>query len=323
MGQRANLVIVRNGDWQLYYDHWCANRLDVELFWGPELAADFIEQRDPLEDRNDWLDEVWCEGGAVLDEDHRVLVWFGGEDIMDDVPLRRAFLSLMEMQWPGWEINWATGGIIELGAYVNIPAEELLVDNKAEYGFQVLTDYPEDNRTLLTLRQNKQTLAGRVSGDREALRMGFTEVTKLQSFPLQANLVWTGDMPVGGLHIDIDDHALCYWLADRSAGIEERVQRSWQGWRTKCLRDQFEEQLRIANIDITLPHRNLIDLQLGTVRRLRHGYNHFASNPARELSAGMNVTYLNPWSDETRSSVNRDAEKLRILDALEEQLQKR
>jgi len=26
MGQRANLVIVRQQDWRLYYDHWCAKR---------------------------------------------------------------------------------------------------------------------------------------------------------------------------------------------------------------------------------------------------------------------------------------------------------
>jgi hypothetical protein len=31
MEQRANLVVVNDGDWQLYYDHWCANRLDIEL----------------------------------------------------------------------------------------------------------------------------------------------------------------------------------------------------------------------------------------------------------------------------------------------------
>lgn len=109
MGQRANLVIVRRGDWRLYYDHWCANRLDIELFWGPRLAAELIEQRAPLDDRQGWLDEVWCEGAAVLDEDRQVLLWFGGEDVLYDIPLRRAFLELMRCQWPGWEVRWGPG----------------------------------------------------------------------------------------------------------------------------------------------------------------------------------------------------------------------
>ena len=101
MGQRANLVIYKNRDWSLYYDHWCANRLDIELFWGPESATEFVKQRSPLDDRDDWLDEVWCEGGALIDHDSQLLLWFGGEDIIYDIPLRRAFLELMTYRWKG------------------------------------------------------------------------------------------------------------------------------------------------------------------------------------------------------------------------------
>jgi hypothetical protein len=65
MGQRANLLIIESGRGTLYYDHWCANRLDDELFWGPEEALHFIRQRDPI-GADGWLDEVWCEGAAVV-----------------------------------------------------------------------------------------------------------------------------------------------------------------------------------------------------------------------------------------------------------------
>src|SRR5438874_1905161 len=118
MGQRANLVVVRNGAWKLFYDHWCANRLDTELFWGPGLATQFIEQRAALEDRNDWLDEVWAEGAAIVDHDHQTLLWYGGEDILYDIPRRRVLLEMMQSQWPAWMIRWAAGGIAEIGAYV-------------------------------------------------------------------------------------------------------------------------------------------------------------------------------------------------------------
>jgi len=104
MGQRANLIVGQQGRWRLYYDHWCANRLDVELFWGPEPARRFIEQFDAV-DESRWLDEVWCEGAAVPDLDDRVLVFFGGEDIIGDITLRRTHLSLMRDMWPGWQIK--------------------------------------------------------------------------------------------------------------------------------------------------------------------------------------------------------------------------
>jgi hypothetical protein len=90
VGQRANLVSRNHGGWTLHYSHWAANRLDVELFWGPEHAREFIESQTQV-NRDDWLDTNWCEGAALLDTDERTLLWWGGEDILYDVPLRRSF----------------------------------------------------------------------------------------------------------------------------------------------------------------------------------------------------------------------------------------
>ncbi len=123
-------------------------------------ASIFIEQRPPLQNRNDWLDEVWCEGGAVLDEDKQALLWFG-----------------------------------------------------------------EDNNTLLTVREHGQTFVARVYGDEEALRVGPSQVTTLRGLAWEPALVWIGDMPAGGLHLDLDDQTLYYWRANPSAGIEDRVRR--------------------------------------------------------------------------------------------------
>ena len=45
MGNRANFVVVRDQDWQLYYSHWAACRIPDALIGGPELAewARFVE----------------------------------------------------------------------------------------------------------------------------------------------------------------------------------------------------------------------------------------------------------------------------------------
>ncbi|SEU27944.1 hypothetical protein SAMN03159358_4640 [Paenibacillus sp. NFR01] len=45
MGQRANLIIVKNGAYDLYYSHWCANTLPEDIFWGERYAIPFIEQQ--------------------------------------------------------------------------------------------------------------------------------------------------------------------------------------------------------------------------------------------------------------------------------------
>ena len=42
MGHRANLVIVTENGYELYYDHWLANTLPFQVFWGPEHALKLI-----------------------------------------------------------------------------------------------------------------------------------------------------------------------------------------------------------------------------------------------------------------------------------------
>jgi len=320
MGMRANLVIVRGQDWCLYYDHWCANRLDNELFWGPLPAAEFIEQREPLSDRDDWLDEIWCEGAAVLDEDRKVLVWFGGENIFYDILDRRAFLDLMRCQWQGWEIRWAAGGIVEVGAYLGLPAEKFLADTTPEDGFWINTEYPEKNDILITVRQQGRCLAGRVCGDVNALELGSSQLALLLDVAREPALLWTGDRSNGGVHIDLDARSLYYWLASPAAGIDDRVGFSWSEWQTVWLRDRFEEHLRLAAIDIRLPQRDLAELQRSQLHHLRKNCTHIASNPARELGPKLGNVEINPWTDVNRSSVGFVTEKFRILDALESRL---
>lgn len=64
MGQRANLIIIRNNTYE-YYSHWCANTLPVDLFWGEVYAVKFVEMQ-TLVDESGWLDSVWAEGGLFL-----------------------------------------------------------------------------------------------------------------------------------------------------------------------------------------------------------------------------------------------------------------
>ncbi|MCL1916799.1 MAG: hypothetical protein FWG14_00550 [Peptococcaceae bacterium] len=126
MGQCANLIIVENNERELYYDHWCANSLDSDLFWGIDKAVQFFRDHEQQED-DCWLDTTWCEGGAVIDLDKKVLLWFGGEDICYDIPLRRAFLELMNKTWPRFQIHWAYAGIVDLADYVGYDRNKVIV----------------------------------------------------------------------------------------------------------------------------------------------------------------------------------------------------
>jgi hypothetical protein len=125
MGQRANYVVFENGKYRLFYSHWAANTIDRDLFWGPRAALTFIRQQREMSP-DDWLDDVWCEGGAVVDLDGRILTFFGGEDVIYEIPLRRLYLRFLSKSWEDWQIRWAHEGIADLADAAGYPRAKVL-----------------------------------------------------------------------------------------------------------------------------------------------------------------------------------------------------
>lgn len=102
MGDRANYVIVENGSWHLHYSHWGAVGLDLDLLPGPAAATRFVRAQRTV---TRWLDDVWCEGAALIDHDRRLLLWFSTH--LDDYAYRAAALAVLARTWPGRRLEWA------------------------------------------------------------------------------------------------------------------------------------------------------------------------------------------------------------------------
>jgi len=142
-------------------------------------------------------------------------------------------------------------------------------------------------------------------------------------------------MPTAGLHIDIEKKAIEYWFARPVAAIEERIQRKWPGWSTRWLKDNYEEHLLTADVDIELPWLDQRQIRADIIDYLRTNVCHVASNPVRELAIARDDTpiwkkiliwmkltkpediQINPWTDEARGSVGEKVDKFDILDKLE------
>ncbi len=116
MGNRANFVIVKDQDWQLYYSHWGGCRMLDALIGGPELALRYAASLRRCE-KDEWCAATWADGGAVVDLDRRRVLFFG-EPLMVDMNERRALMSVLTAVWPGYEICWAYDGTEELAGYV-------------------------------------------------------------------------------------------------------------------------------------------------------------------------------------------------------------
>ena len=116
MGNRANFVIVEDGQWQLYYSHLAGCRMLDALAFGPDFALQYVRALRACP-KTDWTHPSWAEGGAVIDVDRNRLLFFGDE-LMCDMPIRRAMLAVLTETWPDYAVGWAYGGTHELAAYV-------------------------------------------------------------------------------------------------------------------------------------------------------------------------------------------------------------
>jgi hypothetical protein len=271
MGQRANLIVVENGAYELYYSHWCANTLPRDLFWGPDHALSFVRIQRRV-DESGWLDEVWAEGGAVVDLDRRLLLLYGGEDLNYEVPIRRLYLALLRAVWEPWTVRWAHEGIAEIAEYVGYPRSRVLVEPKEvdtlssiappkdpKWTEIVMSFVGDDGATkLFPLAEGVKSylLRGSVLADLARRTKGMAEL----------DVAATGaEFPRGGFHVNARERTVDFWCAAEWADAPARVAAVWPGWEARWQRDRFEAQLDLCGARLRFPYlsRETLEARIG------------------------------------------------------------
>jgi hypothetical protein len=156
MGHRANFVLVEQGKATIYYSHWGAKTIPDMLVAGPDRCWNSIQRLTP---GSELLDNVWAEGGLLLDRDQRRLLFWGGEEIKYTPYLRRVFLPALRLLWPEWTVEWALYGVADLADALHIDRSAVLIGEFAE-GFhpenplsdEVLLEN-EFETTLITIKE--------------------------------------------------------------------------------------------------------------------------------------------------------------------------
>lgn len=249
MGQRANLVIVKQDGYDLYYDHWCANTLPCDLFWGPQQAVSFIEAQTKVGEK-EWLDDVWAEGAALVDAENKLLLFFGGEDEMWNIHYRRLFLKLMQKVWGEWELRWADEGIVDIAEYVGVPRETVLSSRRDDLADASL-EPPEDKEWLDTLVSiafdDGETLIFPHSGGIVGVLLHGPELLRncnrafgYKQFRIQD---WTREFPSSGVHIDANSKQIDLWHTEPISNLVQLLQPLWPDWKIRNHSDRYEVQI--------------------------------------------------------------------------------
>ncbi len=265
LGHRANYIIVTEESYELYYSHWALS-LPFDLFWGPEYSLAFIREHEQR-DRDHWLDEVWAEGGAVVDPLKKVLLLFGGEELEYNYSLRNIYLKLMKEVWQDWKIEWADEGILELADYVSYPRN--LLENHDTVPIKIR----EVNLNPPTYQERIESVGSIVTQEG---KLQLYPLDQLATYYLQAGpsllgetdqqigyshfdyAKWSDKFPESGFHIDIPQQTIHYWSMYHTAEMYEKIQNKWLGWTIIWNDENYETQLTLTSGKLTFP---IIDRQ--------------------------------------------------------------
>ncbi|GAB3958678.1 hypothetical protein GCM10029978_004100 [Actinoallomurus acanthiterrae] len=252
MGQRANFILVDDTGWRLYYDHWAANRVCSVLVAGPAAATRFITAQ-RLCAQDEWLDDVWAEGGAVVDHPGRRLVFFGDE-LMTDLSAKRAFMRLLTLTWPGWDVRWAYDGLGDLAAQVGVDRSVVRVSDD-----RIMPDDLQPNPSedwpphLVTVRDEADRLTAYPFdwADDHSAWQGPGLLDRLPAGGLaQVNLPV---IPESGLHVDVRSRTAGAWSIEAVPGLLPALPDLWPGWQVEFWEDRYEEQARRCGNAVTFP----------------------------------------------------------------------
>ncbi len=254
MGHRAQYVLKdETGIW-LFYSHWGAGTIPRDIFFGPEHALGFIRSQESVDG---WLDDVWCEGAVFLDTEQKRLSWYGGHL---GTQQRRAVLALMREVWTGYEVTHcddSLSGIARLaGVELEVEPEEEGEARSIEIRPYCPAEGDEWINGLVSVRGTDGALRVYATATYgfDLVRAGAAMLDALGRQP-SLDVVENArkDGCGGGLHVDLVQRTIDYWIDGAHGDHRATMAEGWPGWTLRHHGDDFakhtawsEDRIRFA-----------------------------------------------------------------------------
>jgi hypothetical protein len=294
MGNRANIVLVDRDGWQLRYSHWGGCRLLDALIAGPSMAKSYILAQ---QEGEFWTDELWADGGLVLDLVEHRLVFFG-EEIMTTMNERRAMFEVLALLWPGYSISWAYDATAEIAAYVHHdlhvceqPSQpELILAADTSHLHHLVTVVGEDGAFRAWPLWWGSSAAWHGTQLTDILPGVGRETLSLQT------------IPESGVHVDVPDKTLGVWLTNPIPGLFRWPPHLWPGWHIECWDDRYEEHLFRCGPAIIAPALDTISgvdsAESWLRRRVFQSYGESPAGNLRKLATLLGMSEADTRPDE-------------------------
>ncbi|MEU8760117.1 hypothetical protein [Streptomyces sp. NPDC048659] len=243
MGDRADIVVVReDGAHELYRTGWAVG-LDLDLLDGP---ARFLALLPGLRRDGGWLDETRAQGGILVDLGRKALRYFVWEGPSAELRHRAAAYDLIRAAWPGWEVSRLYDGQAELRAYVGLDPEHVRRRDEAPDPAPFLAPDDEDvtgpdpGGVVVTVGTGRCYVASDAFD--HPVHEGVGLLDRLAVAPghgvcrLHAG---------SGIHIDPERRRLGWWSLSFTPGAY-RVAERWPGWTVRFWQDAWPRHTAAA-----------------------------------------------------------------------------
>lgn len=257
MGSRASYVVIENGRVELFFSRWGGQSVVADMLAGPAAATAAIRpaagHTPPPEDdlpatllwsgpdpADELLDDVFCEGAALIDHDRRVLLAY--EWMTNYTEFVHAIADL-RAGWPGWQVRWAFDGIGDIAAYIGQDRSTVRGDRDRIAGldwfycparraeFQMTDDEEWDlYRCVLSVRHGDGSL-NLYPGAMSIHEMTFPSPASFEALPTGFETLHCSDLPRSGIHVDFRSRTGGVWTIDALQGYFDDPQTGWPGWR--------------------------------------------------------------------------------------------
>jgi hypothetical protein len=140
VGHRANCILIENGQTSIYFTRFGALSIPSVLLEGPEATSAYIHKQTP---DTTLLDNVWAEGGLLMNKDNRLLCFYS--DVIKPYCVRY-LVAALSLVWAGWEVKWATREVAEFADLIGVDRATVLAMEEDE-----LADHEEADESAFTI----------------------------------------------------------------------------------------------------------------------------------------------------------------------------
>ncbi|MFF0435477.1 hypothetical protein ACFYU9_25020 [Streptomyces sp. NPDC004327] len=244
MGDRANIIVVReNGTHELYRTGWAVG-IDLDLLEGP---APLLAALPGLRQDGWWLDDTMAQGGILIDLGRKVLLFFAWEGPSTELRHRAAMFELIRAAWPGWEVRWLYDGPAELREYVGLDPEYVRCRDADVSAAPLLAPGEEDlsgpdpGGVVITVSTGRCHVASDAFD--HPVSEGAALLHRLADAPghgvcrLHVN---------AGIHLDLERRRVGWWSLFSSPQAY-RVSEVWPGWTVDFWQDDWERHVRASD----------------------------------------------------------------------------